>query len=128
MHEGADIEPDLRPQRLVVGFEHDPLGAAIETFLDEERRPAHRHVLPVGGERIGAVERARAPADVAVDREIAQAVDAERIERAVLEVRHQVGEALDIAQPRLGAGGRLPHAARRVGARPEPGDRTARGE
>ena len=35
---------------------------------------------------VGAVQRARAPDDVAVDREVAQAVDAERIQRAVLRI------------------------------------------
>ena len=78
--------------------------------------------------RVGAIQRARAPADVAVDWETAQAVDAQRIERAVLQIGHHIGEAFNIAQPRLGAGGRLPHAACGIGARPQPGDRAARGK
>ena len=39
VHERADVEPDLRPQRLVVGLEHDPLGAAVEALLEEQREP-----------------------------------------------------------------------------------------
>src|SRR5690349_25073400 len=30
LQEGAEIESDLRPQRLVIGLEHHPFGAAIE--------------------------------------------------------------------------------------------------
>ena len=61
LHEGADVEPDLRPQRLVVGLEHHPLRAAVEALLEEQRRAAHRDVLPFRGQQVGAVQRARAP-------------------------------------------------------------------
>ena len=81
VHERADVQPDLRPQRLVVRLEDHPLGAAVQALLEEQREPPDRDVLPLRGQLVGAVERARAPADVAEDREVAQAVDAERVER-----------------------------------------------
>ena len=65
VHEGADVEPDLRPQRLVVGLEDDPLRAAVEALLDEERGAPHRDVLLLVGELVGAPQRARAPDDAA---------------------------------------------------------------
>ena len=52
VHEGADVQPDLRPQRLVVRLEHHPLRAAVEALLEEERQAPHRHVLPLGGQRV----------------------------------------------------------------------------
>ena len=67
LHERADVEPDLRPQRLVVRLEDDPLRAAVQALLEEQREAAHRDVLPLAGELVGAVEGARAPDDVAVD-------------------------------------------------------------
>src|SRR5207248_850250 len=36
VHERADVEPDRRPQRLVVGLENHPLRTAIETLLDKQ--------------------------------------------------------------------------------------------
>src|SRR5207253_10655066 len=32
LHEGADVQADLRPQRFVVRLEHDPLRAAVEAL------------------------------------------------------------------------------------------------
>ena len=37
VHERAQVEADLRPQRLIVGLENDPVSAAIKAFLDEQR-------------------------------------------------------------------------------------------
>ena len=125
VHEGADVEADLRPQRLVVRLEHHPLEAAVEAFLEEERQAAHRDVLPLGGQLVGAVQRARAPRHVAVDGEGAQAVDRQRVERAVLRVGQPVVQPLHVHQAGLGAGRRLPDAARAVGAGIEAGDRPA---
>ena len=34
MHKGADIEPNLRPQRCVVGFEHQPLHKTFDLPAD----------------------------------------------------------------------------------------------
>ena len=63
VHERADVEPDLRPERLVVRLEHHPLRAAVETFFEEERRAAHRNVFLFVGQPIGPAQRARAPDD-----------------------------------------------------------------
>src|SRR5215218_299360 len=128
LHERTDVEPDLRPQRLVVPLEDDPLRAAVEALLDEEREPPDRHVLPLRGELVGADERPCAPDDGAEDGERPQAVEAERVERAVLRVGERDREALRAADDGVGAGGRLPDAA--LGVRPcvDAGDRAARGE
>ena len=47
VHERADVEPDLRPQRLVVRLEDDPLRAAEQRLLEEQRRAPDRQVLPL---------------------------------------------------------------------------------
>src|ERR1044072_8703733 len=39
-------QPDLLPQALVVGLEHDPLEAALEALLDMQCEPPDRYVLP----------------------------------------------------------------------------------
>src|SRR6185295_20253399 len=39
LHERADIEPHLGPERLVVRLEHDPLRAAVEALLEKQREP-----------------------------------------------------------------------------------------
>src|SRR5215216_6285528 len=52
LHEGADVEPDLRPERLVVRLEHDPLRPAVQALLDVEREPPDRHVLPLRRELV----------------------------------------------------------------------------
>ena len=81
LHEGADVQPDLRPQRLVVRLEHHPLRAAVQALLEEQREAAHRRCTSTREARLSAPsQRARAPDDVAGDREAAQAVDAQRIE------------------------------------------------
>ena len=70
----------------------------------------------------------RAPQQRAVDRERAQAVDAERVERAVLQIGQEVGEACTFSSRALGAGGRLPDAARGIGSREETRHRAGRGD
>ena len=109
-HEGADVQADLRPQRLVVRLEHDPLGAAEERLLEEQREAADRDVLPL---RAGRRRRRRA---CARPRRRCRAgrcagVDAERVQHAVLAVGQLEVEPEDAAQIRLRAGRRLPHAA-----------------
>src|SRR5512132_2743052 len=47
LHEGADVQADLRPERFVVGLEDHPLRAAVQAFLEEERHAPHRYVLPL---------------------------------------------------------------------------------
>ena len=53
---------------------------------------------------------------------------AERVEHAVLGVGQHVRELGHVAQGALGAGRRLPDAARRIGARIDAGDRAARAD
>src|SRR5215210_6881094 len=36
LHEGPNVQADLRPQRLVVWFEDNPLGSTVEAFFDVE--------------------------------------------------------------------------------------------
>src|SRR5215212_1907391 len=115
LHEGADVEPDLGPQRLVVRLEHDPLRPAVQALLDVEREPPDRHVFPLRRELVGADQRAGAPDDGAEDGEGAQAVQPERVERAVLRVRERHREASRAADDRVGPGRRLPDAALGVG-------------
>ena len=86
LHEGTDIEPDLAPQAFVVGLEDHPLRAVIETRLQKQRQATDGNVLPFRANLIIATQCARAPDDVAVNREIAQAVDRPDVERAVLQV------------------------------------------
>src|SRR6266851_3205914 len=52
MHERADIEANLRPQRLVVRLENDPLQAAIQAFLDKEGCAANGDVFPLRSQTI----------------------------------------------------------------------------
>src|SRR5258708_38983693 len=47
VHERADVEAYLRPERLVVRLEDNPFCAAIEAFFNEEGRAAHRNVLVI---------------------------------------------------------------------------------
>jgi hypothetical protein len=54
LHERADVEANLRPQRLVVWLEDHPLRAAEEAFLDKERQTPHRNVLPFRSQAVGA--------------------------------------------------------------------------
>src|SRR4029434_2181569 len=49
VHERADIHSDLSPERLVVGLEHDPLRAAIQTLLEKESDASHRDIFPFRG-------------------------------------------------------------------------------
>ena len=100
----------------------------IQALLDVQREAADRNVFVFVGQQIGAAQRARAPNHAADDRKRAQAVDAERIEHAVLVVGQAHGQALSAAQRRVDAGGRLPDAALRVGARHDAGDASARNE
>jgi hypothetical protein len=47
LHKCADVQSELRPQRLVVRVEHRPRVAAVEAFFEEYRRAADREILPV---------------------------------------------------------------------------------
>src|SRR5215207_9576771 len=128
LHERADVEPDLGPQRLVVALEHDPLRAAVEALFDEECEPPDGHVLPLRRELVGADERPRSPDDGAEDGKRPQAVQPERVERAVLRIRERDRQPLRAANDGVGTGGRLPDAALGVRPRVDPRDRAAGGE
>src|SRR5215212_8382362 len=75
LHEGADVQPYLSPQRLVVRLEDHPLQVAIQGLLEEQGEPPHGDVLPLRGQTVGAVEGPRSPDHVPDDREGSQAVD-----------------------------------------------------
>ena len=45
--EVADIPHDLRPQRTVVGLEHNPLRAAIDRFAQEDQCSAHAEIFQI---------------------------------------------------------------------------------
>jgi len=45
-HEGAHVEADLRPQRLVVGLDH-PLRSSEQALFDQQRESPRGHVLPL---------------------------------------------------------------------------------
>ena len=94
-----------------------------EAAQDVARGSPDRDVLPLARHRVRAVDGARAEADGAVDRELADAVEPERIEEAVLLVGHHHRRAVDARQRRLGAGRRLPDAELAVGPREHAGDR-----
>ena len=90
LHEGADVEPDLAPERLVVGLEDHPLRAVVQAGLEEKRQPPDRNVLPLRARLIVAGESARSPHHVAIDLELAQAVDGLRVQVAVLKIGQHV--------------------------------------
>src|SRR5262249_9705970 len=45
MHERTDVQPDLRPQWLVVRFKYHPLCATEQTLLDIQSHSPHRYVF-----------------------------------------------------------------------------------
>src|SRR5207247_7119542 len=105
VHERADVQPDLRPERFVVRLEDDPLGTAVQRLFDVQGRTANRHVLPVRGHRVRALERARAPHDGADVGERADAVHAEWVERSVLALRERCWCAVDTRAHHAGESG-----------------------
>src|SRR5437016_9593216 len=84
MHERADVEANLGPERLVIGLEYNPLRAAIETLFDVKRGPPHRYILPFGSQPIIALQRARAPNNASSRNHRAQAIDAQPVEFTIL--------------------------------------------
>src|SRR5205085_5207394 len=61
LHEGADIEADLAPERRVVRLEDNPLCAVVEAGFDVERETPDRYVFPLGAGLIVALQRASTP-------------------------------------------------------------------
>ena len=84
VHERADVQANLRPQRLVVRLEDHPLRAAIEALLDEQSGAPDGDVFPLGGELVVRRASVRAPHDDAArGGHRAKAVDAERVQLTV---------------------------------------------
>ena len=74
VQERADAVAQLGPQRVAVGLEDRPPGAAVDALLEEDRQPADRDVLPL---RVAVRrQRARAPDQRARAGEAADGVDA----------------------------------------------------
>ncbi len=61
MHERADVQANLRPERLVVGLEDHPLEPAEQALFDEQRGAAHGDVLVFVRVIVGAAQGACAP-------------------------------------------------------------------
>src|ERR1700741_3643462 len=120
LHEGTDIEANLGPERFIVRLEDDPLRSPVEAFFDKQSESPDGNVFIVVRHLIGAIESAGSPTDRAVDREIAQAVDGQRIEDTVFRVRELVLEVLHTGKGRFGAGWGFPNSASPVGASVEP--------
>src|SRR5215207_9559939 len=55
VHERANVQTYLRPERFVVRFEDHPLGPAIEAFFHVQRQATDGYVLPFRGEAIVAL-------------------------------------------------------------------------
>src|SRR5262249_9814855 len=49
LHKRADVQTDLRPNRLVVWLKDDPLSPAIQALFQEQGGTAYRYVLPLRG-------------------------------------------------------------------------------
>lgn len=80
LHEGTDAEPELRPERRAVRFEHGPLGTARYALLHERRQAPHWYELPVRAPGIVTIECPRAEQDRAETCEAANAIDGTGIE------------------------------------------------
>src|SRR6202011_5962952 len=79
-HERADVQPQARPERLVVRLEHRPLDPVVDARAQEDRHPAHRDVAPL---RVGP-EGARAPHDEPARRDGADRGDEDRVQRVLV--------------------------------------------
>src|SRR5215213_1388749 len=86
LHESSDVQANLRPERLVIRLEDDPLGPAIEALFKEEDQTPYGHVLVVVGELVGAAQGARAPHDSPGDGKGPQAVDGYGVEHSVFRI------------------------------------------
>ena len=130
VHERADVEPDLRPQRLVVGLEHHPLRAAVEALLDEQREAPHRQVLPLATPARRRRRSVRAPQTTWPDagnvrRQLTPSGLSRPFSASVSVHRASSGTPTSVASRPAGAF-QTPRVG--VGARDHAGDRAARGE
>src|SRR5262249_44379728 len=95
LHEGADVEPDLAPKPLVIGFEYHPLRAIVQARLEKQGEPPDWNIFPLRASLVTALQSSRAPCHVAVDSEFTQAIDGLDVEIAVFEIGKHVLEAGD---------------------------------
>src|SRR6185295_17462117 len=86
VHKCSDVESDLRVQRFVVRFKHNPLQTAIETLFDEESETADRDVFVFTREPVVAIHRSRSPVDDAVWKD-SDRIDSAGIQDPVLVIR-----------------------------------------
>src|SRR6185436_2519868 len=63
VHEGADVQANLGPQRFVVWLEDHPLQSTIESLLNEQCRAADGNVLPLGPDLVISLKSACTPRD-----------------------------------------------------------------
>src|SRR5262249_37980313 len=84
--ERADVAPHALPEIRVVRLEDHPLSAALDRLLQVVKQPADVQVTPgwVSGER------ARAPHDAPATVELADAIDADRVELPMLTVHDRI--------------------------------------
>ena len=128
VHERADVQTNLRPQSLVIRLEDHPLRAAIETFLDEQRRATDGNVFPFRCEAIIAHARARSPRHAACRRHGSKAIDAQLIQLAVLQIGQSHAQTRHSDQRGLEPGGCLPDTTLPVCTCKQPCHGSARGK
>src|SRR6266542_50719 len=125
LHKGADIQPDLRVQRLVIRFENYPFETAIQALFYEQRQAANRNVLIFTSKAVIAIHRACAPVDDAV-RKDTYSVHGSWVQDAVLVIGKLLFHADDAAQIGLDASRGFPNSARPIDAGTESGDCSGR--
>src|SRR5262249_52463080 len=86
VHESTNVQPNLRPEGLVIGLKNDPFETLEEAFFDKKGGAAHGNVLPFARLLIRTFESTRAPAYISVYREVSQHVNPQRVQSAVLQV------------------------------------------
>src|SRR5262249_13078938 len=84
VHEGAHVEPDLSPERLIVRLEDHPLCSPEQAFLDVQSQSPNRDVLVLIRQLVRATESPRSPHHAPVHRKRAEAVDPSWIQQAIL--------------------------------------------
>jgi hypothetical protein len=110
----------VRPQRLVIRLEHDPLKAAIDRRLEKQQQPPHGDILPVGirAQRAGA-HHANAPLW-----NMAEAIDVLVVEPSLPRERDRLFQPRRQRDDLVGRG--FPGAAVPVDARENPANEPAR--
>ena len=115
VHERSDVEPNLRPKRLVVGFEDHPLQSAIKSLLYEQRRTADGNIFPFGANFVVAAQGARPPDYRPVNWEVANAIDGLADSGCRFHYRSMASGARPPGQARFGSCGCFPHSSFDIG-------------